>query len=54
MLAICMVIGFLGWGALFFLEPFLLESVQDAPRWLDYVDGPYIREKYTAFQGRDW
>lgn len=54
MLAVSLFTGFSAFAALCILEFFLAESEQEPPRWLDYVDGPYVRTKYTALKGRDW
>ncbi len=54
MLAISMFTGFFAFAVLCILEFLLAESEQKLPRWLDYVDGPYVRTKYTALKGRDW
>ena len=54
MLAISMFTGFSTFAILCILEFLLAELEQKPPRWLDYVDGPYVRTKYTALKGRDW
>ncbi len=54
MLVISLFTGFSAFAVLCILEFLLAESEQKLPRWLDYVDGPYVRTKYTALKGRDW
>lgn len=54
MLVISLFTGFSAFAILCILELFLAEMEQEPPRWLDYVDGPYVRTKYTALKGRDW
>ena len=54
MLAVSLLTGFSAFAILCILEFLLAESEQEPPRWLDYVDGPYVRTKYTALKGRAW
>lgn len=54
MLAISLCTGFSAVALLCVLELLLAATEQEPPRWLDYVDGPYVRTKYTALKGRDW
>ena len=54
MLAASLFVGFSAFAILCILELLFMEPEQEPPRWLDYVDGPYVRTKYTALKGRDW
>lgn len=54
MLAVSLFTGFSAVALLCVLELLLAATEQEPPRWLDYVDGPYVRTKYTALKGRDW
>ena len=54
MLAISLFTGFSAFAILCILELLFAEPEQESRRWLDYVDGPYVRTKYTALKGRDW
>jgi hypothetical protein len=58
MLAISLFTGFFAFAILCILELLFMESEQEPPRWLDYVDGPYTRKGYIAnyitLKGRDW
>ena len=54
MLAISLCTGFSAVALLCVLELLLAATEQEPPRWLDYVDGPYVRTKYTVLKGRDW
>ena len=54
MLVISLFTGFSAFAILCILELLFMEPEQEPPRWLDYVDGPYVRTKYTALKGRDW
>lgn len=54
MLAASLFTGFFAFAILCILELLLAEMEQEPPRWLDYVDGPYVRTKCTVLKGRDW
>lgn len=54
MLAASLFIGFTAFAILCILELLFAESGQEPPRWLDYIDGPYVRTKCTVLKGRDW
>ena len=54
MLAISLFTGFSAVALLCVLELLLAATEQEPPRWLDYVDGPYVRTKCTVLKGRDW
>ena len=54
MLAVSLFAGFSAFAILCILELLFMEPEQEPPRWLDYVDGPYVRTKRTALKGRDW
>ena len=48
-----LLVGFSGVILVCLLELLLDDGEQEPPRWLDYVDGPYIRKGITL-KGRDW
>ena len=57
MAELALIIGFTATLGLALMEHCAAESEEEfseAPLWMDYVKGPYVRTKRTVLKGRDW